>query len=246
MLPQHSTALPEVQDPGTVVLMTKPILKITQTATFYIVRHGRTEHNEAKIIQGQQDSKLTSAGREQAENLAQELRHIEFDAIFSSDLLRARHTAEILKLERQLAVQTTAALRERKWGRYEGRYQSEFLQEQKELLEKFATLAYHQRTPELFPEGIEPNEQLMGRVLTFLRETAVAYAGKTVLMVSHGGMMRVLLLHLGYAHHLRLRSGSVANTAYIKLASDGVDFEIQEVRGVHLAKREITPGAVYF
>src|SRR3989344_5835107 len=89
--------------------------------TFYIVRHGQTEWNTKGLLQGHGDSPLTYLGVKQAEQIRDELKSIHFDAIFSSDLLRAKRTAEIVALERKIAVKTTQALRERDFGHFEGK-----------------------------------------------------------------------------------------------------------------------------
>lgn len=86
----------------------------------YIVRHGETEWNVRKLLQGQKDSNLTEKGKEEAERLAKKFKDTPFDAIFSSDLLRAKRTAEILAVEHNLAIQTNKLLRERHFGRLEG------------------------------------------------------------------------------------------------------------------------------
>lgn len=93
--------------------------------TFYIVRHGETELNVKGLLQGIQDSALTPLGEKQAKVLAIELRNVDFDLIFSSDLLRAKRTAEIIALERNLAVKTSELLRERQFGKFEGRPREE-------------------------------------------------------------------------------------------------------------------------
>lgn len=72
--------------------------------TLYIARHGQTEWNAKGILMGQKDSPLTDLGVQQACDLAKELANVHFDAIFSSDLLRAQRTAQIVKLERDLAI----------------------------------------------------------------------------------------------------------------------------------------------
>ncbi len=194
--------------------------------TIYLVRHGQTEWNVKGLVQGHTDSALTLEGQKQASGLAKELKHIEFDVIFSSDLLRAKRTAEIVALEHKLAVETTKALRERNYGTLEGK-PSEELKILNDLREKADKSAYKSL-------GIESDDEMISRLITFLREIAVAYLGKTVLVISHGGMMRNLLVHLGAGTHADLPAKSVANTAYIKLTSDGVDFFIKETKGINL------------
>src|SRR3989338_5919677 len=102
--------------------------------TIYLVRHGETEWNEKKIIQGHSDIPLNKKGELQAKELGQEFKGIHFDAVFSSNLIRAKRTAEIAVLEKKLAVVTTNALRERMFGRFEGKHISELRKAFGELL----------------------------------------------------------------------------------------------------------------
>jgi broad specificity phosphatase PhoE len=95
------------------------------SCTFYLARHGQTDMNVSGLIQGQSNSVLTDEGKEQAFALANQLNPVKFDAIFSSDLVRAKHTADIVATEHHLATQTTQLLRERAWGRLEGQPRSE-------------------------------------------------------------------------------------------------------------------------
>ena len=72
--------------------------------TFYIIRHGQTEWNLKKIIQGHKDSPLTKIGIRIAKQHANKLKNIHFDAVFSSDSLRAKQTADIVALKRNIAI----------------------------------------------------------------------------------------------------------------------------------------------
>ena len=104
--------------------------------TLYLVRHGETEWNNKSITQGQSESVLTQTGIEQAEVTAVNLKDIHFDAIFSSDLIRTQETAKIIKLDRDIVIQTSRLLRERNYGRFEGKHSSEFREALKEKLDK--------------------------------------------------------------------------------------------------------------
>ena len=197
--------------------------------TLYIVRHGESDWNTQKIIQGHNSkSALTEKGREQAQGLAEKLRDIHFDAVFSSDLLRAKQTAEIIALEKNLAVKTTELLRERNFGKYEGQpwgSDNEII----ELLAKYHTLTDEQKSG-IEQDGVETNEQMLSRFITFVREIAAGYIGQTVLVITHGGIIARILVHLGWSSGLR--RGSIQNAAHVKLKSDGVDFFLEEVNGV--------------
>ena len=88
---------------------------------------------------------------------------------------------------------------------------------------------------ELSPE-VETDEAIVTRFIIKLREISIAYPGKTVLVVSHGGPIRMFLIKTGYASKKELPGGSFKNAGYIKVLSDGVDFFIKEVQGVQKPK----------
>lgn len=209
-----------------------------KNCTIYLIRHGETEWNVEGRMQGHADSPLTQKGLEQARRRAESLKHIQFAAFYSSDLLRAKRTAEIIALDHQLTVTTTEMLRERHFGPHEGQLVAEYNQQLKDLLDKRLELSDDELDQyELF-EGYETDEKVATRFITILRELATAYLGKTIGVVTHGGALRVLLRRFGYASHLQLRQGSVQNVAYIKLESDGVDFFVKETEGIVLGSIE--------
>jgi len=203
--------------------------------TFYLVRHGETEWNVSGLMQGHADSPLTEKGLTQLAEVKQLLAHVHFDAAFSSDLLRAKKTAEVIALEQKIAIKTTEAIRERNYGQFEGKTFDEYNRALQRLVKQYAEKS--ERELEMHRlHGVEPTEMTVTRFITFLRETAVAYAGKTVLVVSHGGVMRYLLIHLGMGSHKTLPPGSIANTAFVKLDSDGTDFFVKNMYGITFKK----------
>ncbi len=193
--------------------------------TLYVIRHGQTDWNIKGVTQGETDIPLNSVGIKQAQTLAKSLENIKFNAVFSSNLVRAKKTAEIIALERKIAVETSHLLRERRYGKQEGK-DERMLQKFYEVWKSLSKKERAKYKP--FP-GYETNEEIVSRFITFLREVAVAYSKKTVLIVSHGGIMRAFLNHLSEETYL---NGSISNTAYIKLESDGVDFLIRELHGI--------------
>jgi len=201
--------------------------------TFYIVRHGETEWNIIGKVQGQKDSSLTSNGIVQAQKAAGRFKKTSFDKVFSSDLLRAKRTAEIIALEHKLAVKTNELLRERSFGRFEGRAFKRILSELRGQFEKRELLAGKKRASFRLHKEIENDEELVARFITFLRETAVAYSNKKILVVTHGGVMRTFLIHLGFAGHRELQARSISNTGYIIVESDGIEFNLKKVSISH-------------
>lgn len=200
----------------------------------YLVRHGESEWNTLGLMQGSTSGvPLTKLGIKQARELAGKFKKIKFAAIFSSDLLRARQTAQIVAFRKKLAVVTTKALRERSFGELEGRTLADYERELRRTLDEFHALPDAEKFKFNFPRKIEGIGETVSRVITWLREVAVAYPGKNILAVAHGGVLRLILIHLGYSSYNQLPPFSIDNTAHIVLESDGVEFEIKEVSGVH-------------
>lgn len=195
----------------------------------YIARHGEAEHNV--LVEASKtyepslgySAKLTKKGVLQAKDLANKLQDIYFDAIFSSDMARAKQTAEIVAIEKNIAVKTSQAIRERNFGSSEGKWHLI----KKKVLEELDKLDEELKMHYVFDDE-ETNEQAVSRLITFVRETAIAYSGKTILIVCHGAIMRMFLIKLGFARFDEMPSGSIANTGYFVLESDGVDFFVKE------------------
>lgn len=197
--------------------------------TMYIVRHGETEWNTKGLMQGHQDSPLTKNGEDQALQITEELKKIEFDLIFSSDLLRAKRTAEIIAVEKKLAVETTKLLRERYFAEYEGKPYHAL----KAFNNVFESLTEEKKFK--YKEGsIESDEDITTRFITFLRETAITHPGKNILAVTHGGNMRSFLIKIGFGTYKNLNHDAISNTAYIKLLTDGIDFFVKETKGIEI------------
>ena len=211
----------------------------TKLTTIYLVRHGQSEANAKKdggsnLKYGDLGAPLSEKGFNQALRLKEHLKHINFDAVFSSDLLRTKQTAEIITAEQKLLVKTSSAIREREASKYiktqpgltKDKLLTQLREALKDLTEKEKTQYKH--TPEM-----ESPEEAASRIITFLREIAVAYSGKTILVTNHGNVMRSLMTHLGWAKFDELPSNSIENTGYVVLESDGIDFFIKETSGIN-------------
>ena len=198
--------------------------------TIYLVRHGRTDWNDKKLIQGHEDVRLNTDGQSSAKDLAKEFKNIKFDKIYSSDLLRAKETAEIIALEHKLAIETTQALRERNFGNFEGKPHSLF-NEMDKLLD---SLDDKTRYSYKFNSNLamESDEEVMTRFLRFLKEIAVSHPGKIILVATHAGPIWMLLVKLGLSSYKKYVG--INNLAYLKLESDGVDFFVKETVGIDM------------
>ena len=199
--------------------------KQNKECIFYIVRHGETEWNKKHILQGQKDSLLTFEGINQAKKIAIMFKKIKFDQIFSSDLIRCRWTAEIIALEHKIIVKTNKLLRELRFGRFEGKKYQEFRDELKEQIELREKLSKNERFCFRLADSVETEEEAMGSFITFLRELALVYPSKKILIVTHGGIVRSL------------------NTTSISRSGstlDDIQSELRQLRRDMLAKAPIT------
>ena len=157
------------------------------SATLFLVRHGETDWNAAGRWQGQTDVPLNPRGREQAREVAARLRGAGLAAVVSSDLLRARSTAEIVAAELGLTVNhLDAALRERRFGCFEGLTREEVAARFPEAWARYVA------DPGPAPPGGESREELLGRLLPAIASAAARLPGP-LLVVLHGGAMRALL-----------------------------------------------------
>jgi phosphoserine phosphatase len=207
--------------------------------TIYLVRHGQSQGN-VNLELGQETpptklgSDLTSVGKQQVKLLGQKLKPIRFDAIFSSPLLRAQRTAAMIAKDRHLAVLTKETLQERRKGNLGGKSELQLRQEIEYIFGNPRVLTEQEMWQWKLFEDMESAEEAVTRFMTALREIAVAYPGKTILMVTHGNVMRSFLVRLGYASFKQLLHGGVENTGYLKIKTDGIDFFIKETFGVHV------------
>jgi broad specificity phosphatase PhoE len=163
--------------------------------TLLLARHGETDWNRELRIQGSSDIELNELGREQARTLAVELADVELDAIYASDLSRARDTAEAVAATKGLPVRLDARLRERAFGSWEGLTRED-------VAERHAGERH---------DG-ESDDEVRERVLAAIDAIAAAHPGQHVLVVSHGGALNTL-----WHHALGERVERWANCAVYKL-----------------------------
>lgn len=205
---------------------------MSEVSKIYLVRHGQTTWNQERRLQGHQDSPLTEEGIEEAKQLAQLFSTISFAEVFSSDLLRAKRTAEIVALNQKLVVKTNQLLREKSFGKYEGKKVTEYREELKVLIEQMEKLETAQQLAFKLDAEIESDQEIVSRLVTFLKEVAAAYLGKNVLVVTHGAIMRAFLIYIGYADYKEMAYVSIKNLAYIIIETDGTNFLVNETHNV--------------
>jgi broad specificity phosphatase PhoE len=169
--------------------------------TLYLARHGQSDWNAETRWQGHADRPLTELGRRQAGQLADRLADVPLAAVYSSDLERARATAEAVAGPRGLAVVPLADLREIDVGSWSGLTRAE-------AEERFpAAYLRWAEGGQGWDDG-ETYEQMTDRVVRAVVGIGARHTGESVLVVAHGGPIRALhatALGIDIAAHRGLR-----------------------------------------
>ncbi len=190
---------------------------MSDPATFYLVRHGESEANAARRFAGQSDSPLTARGRRQAETVAKELAKVKFDKVVSSDLSRTRDTAEIIARAQGVPVEIVPELREIDVGDRTG-----------QTFDEVAGLPEWKDDGFVAWPGGETLDQVLARTLAAIDRLAGENPGRTILVVGHGGVNRILLSHsLGILP--RLERTPATNTSISVVVTDGKTHKVERL-----------------
>jgi len=159
--------------------------------TLLLVRHGETEWNAEGRIQGHTDIGLSEKGADQARSLGRRLVNLGIDAAYSSDLKRTSQTAKLALGDRNLVLNETPELREYHKGIFEGmtlgEIQAQYPAEYPKYLEKDLSYA---------PKGGETTRDVSTRMASIIGEIKAKHLDETVLVVSHGGVLRAAMVFL--------------------------------------------------
>jgi len=153
----------------------------------YLTRHGETEWNRQLRFQGHKNSDLTDKGILGAELLADRIEEIDIDYIISSPLMRAYHTAEIAKGNKNIEIIKHEGLMEINLGDFEGMSYTEIKAKHPKMLESIEKDPLNNR----YPNG-ENLKEFYNRVLKAFKEIIEKYKNKTILIVAHGGTLKCI------------------------------------------------------
>lgn len=174
----HSTSTPSSASPA--------------TQLFGLLRHGLTEWNEQKRVQGSMDSPLSRNGQQQIRDWAEYLqRHRAQDnwqRIIASDLGRVRQTVAILDEKLNLPIHFDTRLREMNWGKWEGR-------RVKNVREQYGALIHEQEQLgwEFRPPDGESRKEVLQRARAALHDSAITWPEQNILVVCHLGVIKCLI-----------------------------------------------------
>ena len=161
-----------------------------RASLIYLLRHGEVVGAATRRFIGHLDVPLSERGERQCRAQAARLRGVKLAALFSSDLVRARRSAELIGAPHGLAPTALPALREMAMGRWDGLTAAEIRAREPEAFT--AWMAHVGEFP--FPEG-ESVPDLVARAVPAFEALAAAHAGQAIAIVAHGGTNRALLCH---------------------------------------------------
>lgn len=157
----------------------------------HLIRHGQTDWNEERRVQGQSDSRLTQLGREQAIELGQRIQLVEFDKVFCSSSFRTRQTAANLFPDSRVEIEYLDNLREIFLGPWEGTLYDEIERREPDSFRHFW------EEPHLFDvEGAESFYELQNRAVAAVERIAEQHLEQQIAVVSHGALIKTILCHV--------------------------------------------------
>jgi len=195
------------------------------SASLVLIRHGQSEWNEKNLFTGWKDPGLTAKGVEEAKSAGIQLRTegFQFDVMFTSDLLRAQKTGEIILKElgvTNLPVVKNQALNERDYGDLSGLNKDE-------AREKWGDEQVHiwRRSFDTPPPGGESLKGTAERVLPYFKKEILPQLleGKNILIAAHGNSLRSLVMELDQLTKEQVVKLEIAtgDPIYYEIASSG-------------------------
>jgi broad specificity phosphatase PhoE len=158
--------------------------------TLYITRHGETEWNTEKRMQGWRDSNLTNKGKEHATRLGNRLKEVEFEAIYSSSSKRTEMTADLIRGNHEVPIILDERLREINMGIWEGETVSHIQANHPDEFHSFWN------TPHLYqPLGGERFDEVRNRVLNCISSIRDIHDSGNILIVTHSVVIKTLLAY---------------------------------------------------
>lgn len=195
--------------------------------TFYIFRHGETDWNLERRNQGWSDISLNQTGLAQAQALAESLRGVNFDIIYSSPLRRAAKTAQIVAANNNCEIAFVDGLRERCGGVFDGKI-VKMLDLPTDTKIDFDAVPVQvpidlMKNPDFVPPNGESHNMLARRVHETLMDIAKNTTANTIGIATHAGVARSIAQQFANAESVR-----IPNAGYYKLEWDGQRFILRD------------------
>lgn len=194
---------------------------MSESTQILAIRHGQTAWNADGRIQGHQDIGLDDTGLWQAERLAEALQGETLHALYSSDLLRARQTAQPLQRLSAETLRLDTGLRERSFGNLEGLTFAEIEQRW-----PHEAARWRQRDADFAPGGGETLRSFYARCVATAARLAAAHTGQTIALVAHGGVLDMLYRAAARLELSAPRSWELGNASVNRLLHSPEGFSI--------------------
>ncbi len=161
----------------------------------YMVRHGETDWNVRGMFYGWYDCDINENGVAQATRLHEYFKDVEYDKVYCSDLLRARHTAEIVVGDKECEFIPEPSLRELNFGDWEDTHPKDIHKQYGYDIKNWGKTVWDAG---LIPNG-ESHEQFYDRIIAGFQKIVAENKGKTILLVAHNGTLCALFAYLSGA-----------------------------------------------
>lgn len=204
------------------------------TSVFGLLRHGETEWNTKKKIQGFKNSPLTAKGISQTKEWTKTLQQWKWDQIYASDLGRVKQTTAILNQSLQLPTFFDKRLREQNWGDWEGLTIPIIKRDYKEELKKRVALGWEFSAP-----GGETRSAVLERVFGALQSISKNHPGKKTIIVCHQGVIKAILYHLSNRRFLPEEDRLIQHNNFHLISYTRNNFNIERL---NITRQNVPPG----
>ena len=189
----------------------------------YLIRHAEAEGNYYRRIQGHWDGRITALGMRQIDALAERMKDVHIDALYSSDLSRTKTTAQAILKYHDLELHTDVRLREVCMGVWEGRSWGDVMHDDPVQYSNFSNDPANWQV-----EGGESWDHLQHRIYDAIMDIAARHDGQTIAIVSHGTAIRALMCLLqgvGSSDIHTVRHGDNTCVTLLDVTKDGMEVE---------------------
>ena len=189
----------------------------------YLIRHAEAEGNYYRRIQGHWDGRITALGMRQIDALAERMKDVHIDALYSSDLSRTKTTAQAILKYHDLELHTDVRLREVCMGVWEGRSWGDVMHDDPVQYSNFSNDPANWQV-----EGGESWDHLQHRIYDAILDIAARHDGQTIAIVSHGTAIRALMCLLqgvGSSDIHTVRHGDNTCVTLLDVTKNGMEVE---------------------
>ncbi|MGG7079583.1 histidine phosphatase family protein [Clostridium sardiniense] len=204
--------------------------------TIYLTRHGQTEWNLEKRLQGHGNSPLTEFGLNRAKELSKRIKEIDIDTIYTSPIERAYKTAHIVKGDKDIEVKVHEGLKEMNFGDYEGKITEEVMKENPD----WDISAIMRGNLDMRAPNGETLGEVRERVNSAMREIIKENEDKNILIVAHGITLKAIM---AFFNDQEANNEVMEQASLTKVIVDGENFNIEfKNDGSHFTAKEEKQG----